>query len=208
MQQTDIAKYQSTYHLTDHPEIYEPARDNAFRFTINRDLNRLLLAGLSNAVEHSDAEYLTGVQDIIALSVDEASIPNFKLDNISIRRGNSTMKFAGTPSFDAGSLKVNDYVGARTKDALLAWQALAYNVADDVVQLAPRYKYDCTLTEFTPDYSKVIRSWTMKGCWISEIREGNFSHSSNDKRSIDVTIEYDRAIPNYDASDLTTNIIP
>jgi hypothetical protein len=143
----------------------------------------------------ADTDYLAGTQEVIKLSVAEASVPHFDLDVIEVKRGNSTMKFAGTPTFSEGSLKCNDYVGARTKDYLLAWQALAYNVQADVVELAGKYKKDCTLVEYAPDYSKVIRKWTLKGCWIKSLSEGSFSHDSQDKRAVDVTIVYDRAIP-------------
>lgn len=181
-----------TYHLSDNPAIYEPSRNNAFEFIINSNINTLVQAGV---MLPDDTTLLTGVQEVIKLSVSEASVPHFDLEPIEIRRGNSRMKFAGTPSFSDCTIKCNDYVGARTKAVLLAWQALAYNVAKDVVNLATNYKYDCKLVEYTPDYSKVVRTWTLKNCWIRSLSEGSFTHESSDKRTIDVTIIYDRAIP-------------
>lgn len=183
----------STYHLSNNPALYEPSRSNAFEF-LCYDFSDLLVAGKTDDTS-SSADYLSGTQEVIKLSVAEAFVPNFELDTIEIKRGNSTMKFAGTPSFQDGTIKCNDYVGARTKDHLLAWQALAYNVQADVVELAGKYKRDCVLVEYAPDYSKVIRKWTLKGCWVRGLSEGSFSHDSPDKRSIDVTIVYDRAIP-------------
>ena len=135
----------SSYHLSSHPELYEPSRSNCFEFVINDELNRLLFAGTDtgNAVEDSD--YLNQIQDTIRLSVATATVPHFSVDPIEIRRGNSKVLFAGLPSFSAGKITVHDYVGARTKDALMAWQARVYDVVDDVVHLASNYKYDCTL---------------------------------------------------------------
>jgi hypothetical protein len=181
-----------TYHLADNPAIYEPSRNNAFEFIVNSKINTLLQAGVTLP---SDSSWLSGVQDVIKLSVSEASVPHFELGVIEIRRGNSIMKFAGTPSFSECTIRCNDYVGAKTKAVLLAWQALAYDVAKDVVNTADRYKFDCQLVEYTPDYSRIIRTWTLKNCWVRSLSEGNFSHESNDKRSVDVTIVYDRAIP-------------
>lgn len=183
-----------TYHLSDTPELYEPSRNNAFEFILNAELNTLIAAGVNPEIATTTDE-LPNAQERIKLSVAEASVPHFSLDVIEIRRGNSTMKFAGTPTFDEGTVKCNDYVGARTKDILLAWQALAYDVSTDVVKLASNYKYDCELLEYAPDYSKVIRKWTLVNCWVRGLSEGSFSHDSPDKRSIDVTIVYDRAIP-------------
>lgn len=198
----------STYHLSGHPELYEPSRSNAFEFIVDlsnnnsfyeknavqKDDDTILAAG-KNAATVTDADYITGISDIVRLSVSEAFVPHFDLGVIEIKRGNSTMKFAGSPTFSDGQLKCNDYVGARTKDALLAWQRMAYDVVNDVVELAGNYKRNCTLVEYAPDYSRIIRQWNLIGCWVKSLSEGSFSHESNDKRSIDVTIVYDRAIP-------------
>lgn len=197
-----------TYHLSGHPELYEPSRNNAFEFildlnndnaffdnnAVQKDDTTLLAAG-AGAASADDTDYISGVSDIIRLSVAESSVPHFDLGVIEVKRGNSTMKFAGTPTFSDGSLKCNDYVGARTKDVLLAWQRMAYDVTNDVVELAGNYKRNCRLVEYTPDYSRIVRSWNLVGCWVKTLSEGNFSHDSSDKRSIDVTIVFDRAIP-------------
>jgi len=181
-----------TYHLSDNPAIYEPSRNNTFEFIVNSRINTLVQAGITLP---DDTSWLTGIQDVVKLSVSEASVPHFDLGVIEIRRGNSVMKFAGTPTFGECTVKCNDYVGAKTKAVLLAWQALAYDVAKDVVNLATNYKFDCQLVEYAPDYSKVIRTWTLKNCWVKTLSEPSFTHESNDKRNIDVTIVYDRAIP-------------
>ena len=189
----------STYHLTSDPALYEPSRNNTFEFLCT-NFGKLLAAGKTDDTA-SDADYIGDVQEVIKLSVAEASIPHFDLSVVEVKRGNSTMKFAGTPTFSEGSIKCNDYVGARTKDLLLAWQALAYNVSADVVELAGNYKHDCTLVEYAPDYSRVVRKWTLKGCWVKSLSEGSFSHDNHDNRTVDVTIVYDRAIPEIPAEE-------
>ena len=183
-----------TYHMADRPNLYEPARSNAFRFIIPEQINNLKPAGLSeNMVTEED--YLKGTQQTIELAVATSSIPHFTLDTIEIRRANSVMKFAGVPSFSDGKITCNDYVGARVKDILLAWQARCYDVTADVVNKAETYKFDCTLVEYDVDFSRIIRKWILKGCWIKSLTEGDFSHDDTGKRTIDVTFEYDRAIP-------------
>lgn len=183
----------STYHLAENPQLYEPSRNNAFQFVIT-GIDQLLRAGISGDVA-TDKDYIQGPQDVIRLSVAEGFAPNFEVGVIDVRRGNSVMHFANVPNFNSGSIRCNDYVGARVKDTLLAWQALVYDVADDVVNLAHVYKHDCKLIEYMPDYSKVLRTWTLKGCWVTGLSEGNFSHEDHDKRLIDVSFVYDRAYP-------------
>ena len=187
----------SSYHLADDPALYEPSRNHAFEFVLNSKLNTLLAAGVFREAATAD-DYFNNVADVIKISVSEASVPHFDLEVVSIKRGNSTVKYAGAPSWGEGSLKLDDFVGARTKDILMAWNALVYDSAADVVHLANNYKFDCTLIEWNGDFSKVIRSWTLKGCWLKSISEGNFTHADNGLRSIDATIVYDRAIPVID----------
>ena len=187
----------SSYHLADDPALYEPSRNHAFQFVLNSKLNTLLAAGVFKKAA-ADDDYFNDVVEVIKISVSEASVPHFDLEVVSIKRGNSTVKYAGAPSWGEGSLKLDDFVGARTKDILMAWNALVYDSAADVVHLANNYKFDCTLIEWNGAFSKKIRSWTLKGCWLKSISEGNFTHADNGLRSIDATIVYDRAIPVID----------
>ena len=193
----------STYHLSANPQLYEPSRNNTFEF-LAPDIDKILRAGKSKS-SATDDDLLLGFQDVIKLSVAEASVPHFDLDDVTVKRGNSTMHFAGAPTFNTGTLTCNDYVGARTKDMILAWQALAYNVEEDVVELANNYKMDCQLIEYAPDFSRIVRQWTLKGCWVKTVSESNFTHDSHDKRTIEVTIVFDRAIPEIPKEDQEIN---
>ena len=183
----------SAGHLAGNNALYEPARSNNFEFIVT-DIDDLLGAGVQEEFA-SEQDYIENGQDIIRVSVISSSVPHFDLSTIEIKRGNATVKFAGTPTFSDGELKLNDYVGARTKDALLAWQALAYDVESEKVFAASKYKKDCWLYEYTPDYETVIRTWELKGCWISKLSEDAFSNENNSKREITATVVYDKAIP-------------
>ena len=179
-----------TYHLADNPALYDPMRNNTFEFVVT-GLDKLLRVGADGSEENA---YITNAQEVLRLSVDSASIPMFTQEVIPVKRGNSTIKFAGTPSFASGSLVVNDWIGADSKSALMAWQNLSYNVKTDRVGNAADYKKDCWLIEFTPDFTKQVRQWQLKGCFISGLSEDAYSMSNDGKKTISATIEYDRAI--------------
>lgn len=179
-----------TYHLADNPALYDPMRNNTFEFVVT-GLDKLLRVGADGSEENA---YITNAQEVLRLSVDSASIPMFTQEVIPVKRGNSTIKFAGTPSFASGSLVVNDWIGADSKSALMAWQNLSYNVKTDRVGNAADYKKDCWLIEYTPDFTKQVRQWQLKGCFISGLSEDAYSMSSDGKKTISATIEYDRAI--------------
>lgn len=179
-----------TYHLADNPTLYDPMRNNTFEFVVT-GLDNILRVGADGSEENA---YITNAQEVLRLSVDSTSIPMFTQEVITVQRGNSTVKFAGRPTFPSGSLVVNDWIGADTKSALMAWQNLSYNVNTDRVGNAADYKKDCWLIEYTPDYTRQIRQWKLKGCFISGLSEDAFSMSSDGKKTINATIEYDRAI--------------
>lgn len=173
-----------TYYLTDNPKHYEIQRTNNFVFYVN---------GLSNSFNIPQNTYAAAnADDVIRVSVSKASVPHFSQSPIEVKRGNNTMKFAGVPQFESGEIELNDFIGAGTKDVLLAWQNQSYDVRTEKVGLASDYKRDAYLLEYTPDY-QLVRTWKLMGCWISKLNEGAYDHNSGDKHSITATIEYDKA---------------
>lgn len=173
-----------TYYLTDNPKYYEIQRSNNFVFYVS---------GLSKAFNIANNKYAQdNADDVIKISVNKATVPHFTQSAIQVKRGNNTMKFAGAPEFGSGSIDLNDYIGAGTKDVLLAWQNKSYDVRTEKVGLASDYKKDAYLLEYTPDY-QLVRTWKLMGCWISGLSEGEYSHDSADKHTITATIEYDKA---------------
>ena len=173
-----------TYYLTDNPKHYEIQRSNNFVFYVSG------LTGSLNIVNNTYAA--ANADDVIRISVSKASIPHFSQDPIEVKRGNNTMKFAGAPKFESGELELNDFIGAGTKEVLLAWQSKSYDVRTEKVGLASDYKRDAYLLEYTPDY-QLVRTWKLMGCWISKLSEGAYDHNSAEKHSITATIEYDKA---------------
>ncbi len=185
-----------SYYLADNPDLYEIQRSNNFEFVVE-DFDSLLRAG---ALGTEDKDFILNGQEVLRFSMVDAFTPTFKQEPITIRRGNSIMKAAGVPTFEAGQIKVNDFIGADTKSVLLAWQALSYNVRTEKVGRMSQYKKDCTLMEYTPDY-QLVRSWKLKGCWVSAIDGGTFTMENGDKKTITATIEYDKAYIDYDSVD-------
>ena len=175
-----------TYYLANNPQLYEIQRTNNFAFytTGLKDLISGLVVNDPTAEMDADG--------VIELAVSKSSVPHFSQSAIQVKRGNNTIKFAGVPEFKSGSLQVNDYIGSGIKDVLMAWQQKSYDVNTEKVGLAKDYKIDANLIEYTPDY-QVVRTWKLIGCWISEISEDDYNHDSNDKHTISVTIEYDKA---------------
>ena len=127
-----------THHLAANTNLYEIQRTNNFEFIVT-DIDGITKAGMLGGEVNGT---IANAQEIIRLSVVESTIPHFSQPAIEVKRGNNTMKFAGVPTFEAGTLKLNDYIGAATKEVLMAWQNLSYNVVTEKVGLASEYKKD------------------------------------------------------------------
>lgn len=181
----------SAYHLGSTHRAYQPAKKNFFEFIVE-DLTNLLKPGVEQELAQ-EADYITDGQEVIRLTVNKAPVPHYELNEIEIRKGNSSVWYAGTPTFSEGTLEVDDMIGANSKAVLEAWQNLAYNVLTDQGGRAINYKKNCTLIEYTSDHVKV-RSWKLIGCWIKGISENDYDKESDDLQRVQATIRYDRAI--------------
>lgn len=190
-------------HISGNLSSYEAARTGFFTLIVD-DLDGIVKASYSgDKATAPKTEVIPQAQEYLKLNVTQASVPHFSLAVLEYRRGNEQVKFAGVPTFDAGSIRVDDVVGLDTKSILMAWHALAYDIytrkggrmadwTDSSGNLHKGYKKTCTLIEYTQDYEQ-IRSWTLYGCWISDIEEDPFDKTADDKRSIGATLQYDRA---------------
>ena len=186
----------SAYHLsTGTHRAYQPAKKNFFEFIVE-DLDNLLKPGVEVDLAE-DSDYITNGQEVIRLTVNKAPVPHFELNDIEIRKGNSIVHYAGTPTFSDGTLEVDDMIGAQSKAVLEAWQNLAYDVVTDKGGRAIDYKKNATLIEYTSDHVKV-RSWKLIGCWIKNISEDDYDKTNDDLVRVQGTIRYDRAIPEID----------
>ena len=204
-------------HISSDLQNYESARSNHFKLIIS-DLDELLYPEFSHTGTNAANEYVTGTAEaygkklsaakVLELSLNKMFVPHFTLGTIEVKRGNSTVKFADTPTWDSGkTIEIQDFIGLEAKTVLLAWQALAYDVNTDEQgragdweqningQVVKRkgYKKNCELCEYTAD-GELIRYWTLIGCFITSINESDFDKSQTGARQITATMEFDRAV--------------
>ena len=173
---------------------YEAARSGFFSLLVHDLDDDLLEAAFSGVASEAErADKIERAQEGLKLNVIKAPVPHFSLKVEKYRRSNDVVKFAGVPDFKEGSIVVDDIVGIDTKAILMAWQAKAYNVHTRMGGRMVDYKRNCTLVEYTQGFEQ-IRSWTLYGCWISDISEGDFDKENDGKRQITASIVYDRAI--------------
>lgn len=198
------------YHISSAMQNYEVARSNFFTFIIDDNRFRdLYLDPYTKNYPVTPQEYANpndiagGESEIVKLSVKTITVPHFSNNPIEVRRGNSIVKFADIPNWNSGNLTIQDFVGLRVKEILMAWQALVYDPYTDIQGRAADwvdnngeehkgYKFDCTLAEYSPDFA-LIRTWKMRGCWIKSLEESNFDVEGTGGRELTAGIEFDRA---------------
>ena len=187
-------------HIADNLAAYEAARNAFFTFYVTGantpDVNGATFT--DKLYEKTSKVFKSQITkenllSNLSLNITKSSVPQFSLTALEYVRGNDKVKFAGIPTFDAGTLAVDDVVGLDTKTILMAWKELAY---DPITRKGGRmkdYKVNCTLCEYTQDY-ELIRTWTLYGCWVSSVSDAEFDRESDGKRQLSATIEYDRAV--------------
>jgi len=175
---------------------YQPVRTNNFRFLADFSNTELLRVDTKDTLRDAGT-----AQEIIDFSVVKFNPPHFTQDEIAVKRGNSTVYYASVPTFDADDLVINDFAGADGKSILLAWQALSYDVVNDIVPTSEKYKINATVVEYLPD-GTYLRHWVLYGCWVKGISEDGWDNESASKKTVTASIRYDRAIPYQDVDAL------
>lgn len=187
----------SAAHISANLAAHEAARTGFFSLIVDNIDNIVKASFSGDPKSATDNDKIARAQETLKLHVVSAPVPHFNLEVLKYKRGNDTVTFAGVPEYQSGSIKVDDVVGLDTKSILMAWQALAYNVYTRKGGRMKDYKKNATLIEYTQDFEQ-IRSWTLYGCWVSEVSEDEFNKESDGKRQITAKIEYDRAEMNLD----------
>ena len=182
------------YHISNNTVEYNPQRKNNFTLIVN-GLNNLPRVGSvdSSLGDLGVNDYIEDGQNQLILALKSSDTPQITQNPITINRGNSTIKFAGKPSFNDINIEAYDFIGSNVKDTLLAWQNLSYNTKYDYVGNAWSYKKDCQLLQLDP-VGNLIRYWEIKGAWLQSVTPGNFSVDDGDTaQTVGATISYDWA---------------
>lgn len=176
------------YHIANNQVEYNPQKKTNFTLVVN-GLNGVKRVG---AAEDDTTSIIPNAEEQIVISLKSCDVPKVGVGKTEIKRGNSTIKFAGKPTFDDISFVAYDYIGSDVKDTLLAWQNLAYNSRYDYVGRASSYKKVCQLLEYTPD-GELVRYWDIRGAWLSNVEADGFDVESEDGVTIKCTMVLDWA---------------
>ena len=166
---------------------FEPQRTNNYEVQIT-GLDEIKTDMNGNKVPMDNAS------STITLSTNSFDAPSISVDPITVRYGNSSIKYAGVPSFGDASIVINDYIGLNTERILSAWYAQVYNPNTEEIGYAVDYKKTAYLIEYDTKYSKQTRTWRMEGVWPQNLALGSYSAEGGSQRQITMTLIYDRLV--------------
>lgn len=110
----------NTTHISTNLRNYEAARSGFFTLVVDNLTNLLKPNFKGDAREATDADRIQNAQTVLKLNVVAATVPQFSVGTEEFRRGNDTVKFATVPTWEGGSLTVDDIVGLDTKSLLIS----------------------------------------------------------------------------------------
>jgi hypothetical protein len=191
----NVDKALGSYHISTELQNYEAARTAFFVL----DVPTSQLSNLRKPTETTDDDTTAkklndaNASDILRLNVTKTSVPQFSVETHEYRRGNDVVKFAGVPTWDSGTLEVDDIVGVNTKDIMISWLYLAYNPHTRMGGRMKDYKKTAYLREYTQDYV-LIREWEIRGIFVKKVGDSEFDRENDGKRKLSVEFEYDMAV--------------
>lgn len=194
-------------HISTNLASYETAKSAFFVFEIKpQDCENLVspnftgelyetVNGVRQLTAAAKAAVINKAGEYIRLNVVKCTLADFSIDSHDMRRGNEIVKYAGMPSWEAGSFTVDDVIGLDTKSILLAWLHLTYNPHTGKGGRMQDYKKTCTMYEYTSDF-ELVRTWTLEGCFVTKVSndEWNKEDSNGEKRQLQADFVYDKAI--------------
>ena len=174
-----------SWHMIDRNE-YEPQRTNNFEIVFP-NLGSLFTIDQGILLPANSSELLT-------LSVKSVSSPETNIDKLTVSYGNTSVNFAGRPTYSDITIVVNDFIGLQTERILMAWSKKVFNPKDETIGFASDYKRDGYLIQYGPN-GTFERKTQLRGCFPGTVSPGDFSNDDNSLREISVTFYVDMAIP-------------
>lgn len=135
---------------------------------------------------------IDGFSEEFLLHVRTSSLVSKTFTPIETRFFNDLIKQAGSRTFDDLALTIHDAIGPDVERQLYNWQELIMNSTTGYMGYAADYKRTATITEY--NINGEIRSvWEFEGVWPTNINFGDLTREDVNKKSVTVTLAYDRA---------------
>ena len=124
-----------------------------------------------------------GEDNGLELVVKQAFLPKVSLNVLDLRRGNDSIKLAGSANWQGGTITIMDTLSKTELQALLNWFNKTYNTETGAIGLAHEYKKRGYVTEYASD-GRYTRKWPLVGMWISDPEFGQLNTASDGEKEL------------------------
>lgn len=131
-------------------------------------------------------------EQLLTLAVVSCALPTESNEVITLNYNNTNVKVAGPANTEGGSLVVRDYLQKDMELVLDNWRKEVWNKDTDAIGFAANYKRQARVIQYAPDGS-YERTWKIEGLWPSSIAYGDLSNDDGGVKTINVTLQYDKA---------------
>lgn len=170
--------------LSDNP-LYQPQLTNHFEMYIY----------LPSSLVQGDEKKILDARKYITLAVKSVDAPDLAVNTLEIPHGNTKVNIAGqVNSKQTGTMVVNDYIGANTKEILFNWMSLVNNPYTGQMGWAANYKCKAQCIKYSPD-GALLDGWVYTGFFPTSVGEDNMSKDGSNINTITVQYAYDLALP-------------
>jgi len=137
-----------------------------------------------------------GDAEILLKSVETSLGISHNSEPLALPYMNETVYIAGRPMYAPGAVVYRDMVNMGVYGMIENWYNRVYNPITSEIGYAVDYKSMATL--LMTDVKGVIqRTWDMIGIWPQDISQEPPSYMNSDIMRLNVTFQYDKAIPNF-----------
>ena len=154
------------------PLNYEPKKKNRFLLRFPSDL---------------------GIQE---WTVESTKRPSITQNPVEIPFLNTSTWVAGRYTWDDLNVTFRDMIGPSTMQAIMEWVRLISESVTGRQGYSAGYKRDLELEMLDPT-GVAVEKWIIKNAWLTNVDNGDLTHSDDALATISCTIKYDYAILVY-----------
>jgi hypothetical protein len=139
-----------------------------------------------------------GDAEIMLKSVETSLGISHNSEPLPLPYMNETVYIAGRPLYAPGPVVYRDMVNMHVYSMIESWYNLVYNPLTSIIGYAADYKSMGTLTMYDVK-GDFARSWDLIGIWPQDVSQEAPSHVNGDIMRLNVTFQFDKAIPRFAA---------
>ena len=134
--------------------------------------------------------------DILMKSVETSFGVSHNSEPLQLPYMNEYSYIAARPTYAPGPVVYRDFVNMDVYSALERWSTLVYNPLTSLIGYASDYKSMATLSLYDVK-GELERAWEIIGIWPQDISPEGPSHVNSDIIRINVTFQFDKAVPMF-----------